>query len=59
MTREAKTALLIASMLGYLRHDAEGRAWLTVEVRPDGSTREVPIPAGETALGYGRTWGLT
>jgi len=41
--------------LGAVYH-RDGRDWLVVEAPVNGDEVMVPIPAGETALGFGRTW---
>lgn len=33
-----------------------GRDYLVVDVYGDGTVVSVPIPEGDTPLGYGRTW---
>ena len=41
--------------LGAVYH-RDGRDWLVVEAPVGGDEVMIPIPDGETALGFGRTW---
>ena len=37
-------------------YERDGHSWLVVEAPSNGDEVCVPIPDGETAFGFGRTW---
>ena len=37
-------------------YERDGRQWLVVDAPWNGDEVSIPIPVGETALGFGRTW---